>query len=136
MKFPSIDYSKATVAGLVGTVAMSLSCSISIPKLGIEDSNSIQLLTHIFWNNQDFGWISHVTIGIILAIIYAAIQKSISGPPIIRGILFSLLPWALFQIVILPLLGFPCFMDSLQGASTSFIRHCIYGAILGGMYGK
>ena len=136
MNLHSIDYSKATIAGLVGTIAMSLSCSISVPKLGIEASNSIQLLTHILWNNQDFAWISHVTIGIVLAITYASIQKSIFGPPIIRGILFSLAPWALFQIVILPLLGFPCFMDSLQGASTSFFRHCIYGAILGGMYGK
>lgn len=136
MDLRSIRYTRAVIGGAVGTLAMTLSCLIGFPALGIVPIPPVGFLTDFFWHIPALGWISHFAIGIVLAICYGAVQGSIPGPAPVRGILFSLIPWVIFQVMILPLLGEPLFMNSIEEALLSVVRHSIYGAILGEIYGN
>lgn len=127
---------KATLAGTIGTAAMSLATIISVPSLNIPPQDPIGLLQHIFFGSAALGWISHFAIGIILAYFYAAYEKHFPGSPAVRGMLFSLIPWFVFQIFILPLLGYAMLGGSLTAALLSIFRHSVYGSILGAMYGE
>jgi uncharacterized membrane protein YagU involved in acid resistance len=57
------------------------------------------------------------------------------GPPIARGAVFSLLPWLMAQLVVMPMMGMPLFSGSMAMAGGSLIGHLMYGAVLGAVAG-
>jgi len=78
----------------------------------------------------------HFLAGIALAVVYAALaEPRLSGPGWRRGLLFSLLPWALSLVVFLPIVG-GGFLGLGLGAGPlpivgNLILHLVYGATLG-----
>jgi uncharacterized membrane protein YagU involved in acid resistance len=81
------------------------------------------------------GWMGHLMIGIILAVIYAALAPRIPGPFPLRGALYGIAPWLLAQLVVMPMMGMPVFSGSMPMAMGSLIGHLVYGAVLGAIYG-
>jgi uncharacterized membrane protein YagU involved in acid resistance len=82
------------------------------------------------------GWIGHLMIGIVLALIYAGlVAPHLPGPPVVRGMLFSLAPWLMAQVVVMPMMGMGLFSGSLVLAAGSLIGHLVYGAVLGAVVG-
>lgn len=83
------------------------------------------------------GWIGHLGIGSVLAIGYAEVFLGrLPGPVIARGALFSLMPWLMAQIMVMPMMGMPLFSGSIAMAAGSLVGHLMYGVVLGGVVGE
>ena len=75
-------------------------------------------------------------IGTMLALGYAAVFSSrLPGPPPLRGAIFSLIPWLMAQLVVMPAMGMGFFSGSAPAASGSLLGHLLFGAVLGLAYG-
>jgi uncharacterized membrane protein YagU involved in acid resistance len=102
--------------------------------MGIPKMNPADMLAGQMGGNVVLGWVGHLMIGSILAVIFAVVQHRIPGPPAVRGALFALLPWAMAMIVVVPMMGMPLFGGAAAMAIGSLIGHLVYGATVGGIY--
>lgn len=132
----SIDYSKAVIGGIVGTLVMTAVGLYVAPMMGIPPMNPAQMLAMAMGNNLILGWMGHLMIGTILAIIYAFVQSYLPGPAAARGASYSLAPWLMAQVIVMPMMGMPLFSGSVAMAGGSLIGHLVYGAVLGLIYGE
>src|SRR3990167_7471340 len=81
----------AIVAGLAGTVVISMIMAMA-PKMGMPKMAIWEMLGSMFSKdgNNTLGWIIHFMMGVIFAIIYAALWAAgIGSPPPVRGGLFG-----------------------------------------------
>jgi hypothetical protein len=134
--------SSAALAGLIATTAMTL-ITFMAPLMGIE-MNIPLMLASTFGAPIIIGWIMHFMIGTILAINFAAIflPKFGKSNPALSGTLFSIIPWLMAQVVVMPMMvlmnggsyinGF--FSGSIALAFASLIGHIVYGLVLGYFY--
>ena len=86
-----------------------------------------------------FGWIGHFVLGTVAwGIIYAALQASLPGAPVVKGLIFGALAWLAMMIIFMPLAGHGLFALSLgpQATVATLVLHLIYGAVLGVAYAK
>ncbi len=81
------------------------------------------------------GWVGHLMIGTMLAIIYAVVAPRLAGPPAVRGALYGFAPFLLAQIVVIPMMGMPLFSGSVAIAMGSLVGHLVYGVVVGAVYG-
>jgi uncharacterized protein DUF6789 len=131
----SLKVGKAVVAGLAGTVVMTMLMLIA-PEMGMPPMNIGAMLGSVMGGNVALGWAAHVMIGTILGLIYAAIFAArLPGPSGVRGALFSLLPWLMAQLIVMPMMGTGLFSGSLLAAGGSLMGHLAYGFVLGLVYG-
>ncbi len=126
---------RAVVAGLVGTVVMSILSylgSFMIPGMMPPWEMLAMKMGGIVG-----GWIGHIMIGVILALIYVYIfAKIIPGKdPWIKGALYGVLPWLAAMVVVIPFMGMPLFAGSFMVAMGSLAGHIFYGAFVGGVCG-
>jgi hypothetical protein len=81
----------------------------------------------------------HLVAGVVFAILYAGlVEPRLSGSGLQRGIIFSLIPWALSVTVFFPIIG-AGFFGSAIGAGPlpvlgNLVLHIIYGGALGTVY--
>jgi uncharacterized membrane protein YagU involved in acid resistance len=54
----------------------------------------------------------------------------------VRGAIYSIAPYLMAQLVVMPMMGMPLFSGSATLAMGSLIGHIVYGAVLGGIYGE
>lgn len=134
MEFESIDFFRAILGSLLGLLGMTALGMWIAPAMGMPRMNPAALLATKMQDNLTLGWIAHIMIGIILGIIYALIQHYFPGPAAMRGALFSVIPWLIAQVMLMPMMGKPLFMGSKVMAMQSLIGHLIYGVILGLVY--
>lgn len=134
MNLKSINFLRAIVAGLLGILGMTILGLWIAPSLGMPRMDPAALLAKGMQIPLALGWTAHLITGIILAFIYALIQPYLPGPAAIRGALFSIAPWLIAQVVLMPVMGLPLFMGSGIMAMQSLIGHLIYGVILGSVY--
>ena len=132
-----INYVKVGAAGIVGTLVMTAVGLWVAPMMGIPAMNPADMLAGQMGGSLVMGWMGHLAIGIILAVIYAVVAASrLPGPPAMRGALYSLAPWLLAQIAVMPMMGMPVFSGSMALAGGSLIGHLVYGAVIGGIIGE
>jgi len=134
----NFSFKSAVIAGVIGTTAMTL-FTFMAPLMGIE-MNIPSMLASTFGAPIIIGWLMHFMIGIILAINFAALflPKFGSSNKIKAGAIFSLIPWLMAQIVVMPMMtimngggyidGF--FSGSVMIAFTSLMGHLIYGVVI------
>jgi hypothetical protein len=131
---PSI--SRAIAGGLLGTLVMTMVGVYVAPMMGIPSMNPANMLAGPMGGSVVLGWMGHLMIGVVLAIIYATVAVThMPGPAAVRGALFSLAPWLMAQIVVMPMMGMGLFSGSMLLAGGSLIGHLVYGAIIGGVVG-
>jgi len=88
------------------------------------------------------GWVAHFMIGTVLALVYAIVFVGfLPGPPVARGALYGLAPFLLAQIMVMPMMGAGFFSSgmgdkAMAAVMGSLIGHLLYGAIVGGIYGR
>lgn len=124
-------------AGLLGTLVMTAVGLYGAPMMGIPAMNPADMLASKMGGITILGWIAHLMIGIVLALAYAgAFLERLPGPPIARGALFSLIPWLMAQVIVIPMMGMPLFSGSMAMAGGSLIGHLMYGTVLGGVVGE
>jgi hypothetical protein len=99
----SVNLGSAILAGLVGTVAMTV-LMYAAPLMGLPPMDLLQALGGVFPLDVSpylAGGLMHLGIGMTLALLYAVIfDRILPGPAWARGALFSLLPW-LFAITLM-----------------------------------
>jgi uncharacterized membrane protein YagU involved in acid resistance len=130
-----INIGKAVTAGIVGTLIMTAVGVWMAPMMGIPRMNPADMLAQQMGGNLALGWAGHLMIGTILALIYAPVAPRLPGPFAVRGALFSLAPFLVAQLMLMPMMGMGVFSGSVAMAMGSLIGHLIYGAIVGGVYG-
>jgi uncharacterized membrane protein YagU involved in acid resistance len=131
----NINWGKAILAGVIGTAVMTMVGLWVAPMMGIPPMNPAEMLATPMGGSIVLGWIGHLMIGSVLAIIYAVVAPRLRGPSWARGALYGVAPWLLAQLVVIPMMGMPVFSGSIAMAIGSLIGHLIYGAVVGGVYG-
>ena len=123
------------LGGLIATAAMTMLMLVApmmgMPKMLI--GNSLAGFMHI---PITLGWIMHFVIGVVLAASYVYVLKDkLSGNAVTKGLLFSLVPFLLAQILVMPMMGAGLFSANtpapLMMVMGSLIGHLVYGATLG-----
>jgi hypothetical protein len=85
------------------------------------------------------GWAGHFMIGVVLAIGYGVIfEPRLNNAPVVRGILYALIPWMISQVMVNPMMGAGLFASNTPApflmVMGSLLGHVAYGAILGLAY--
>jgi uncharacterized membrane protein YagU involved in acid resistance len=130
-----INFGKAVLAGIIGTLLMTAVGLWVAPMMGIPRMNPADMLAGQMGGNIALGWAGHLMIGTILAVVYAAVSPRLPGPYPLRGALYALAPFLMAQVLVMPMMGMPLFSGSVPMAMGSLIGHLIYGAVLGSVYG-
>lgn len=131
----NINFPKAILAGVVGTIVMIVMSVKIAPMMGMPPMNPAEMLAGQMGGNMMMGWAAHFMVGIILAVIYALVASRLPGPPAVRGALFGVAPWLLAQAVMMPMMGMGMFSGSMMMAGGSLVGHLVYGAVIGLVYG-
>src|SRR3972149_5258716 len=132
----------AIKAGIIATVAMTM-FTFMAPLMGFE-MNIAKMLAGTMNTPIIMGWLAHFMIGTILAINFAAlfIPKFQSTNNIKTGAMFSLIPWLMAQVAVMPMMtlmnggtyGDGFFSGSILIAGASLMGHILYGVVLGFVY--
>jgi uncharacterized membrane protein YagU involved in acid resistance len=131
-----IHWQRAVTAGMVGTAVMTAIGLWGAPIMGLPRMNPAEMLAGPMGGSMVLGWVVHFMIGTILAMIYAAIANRLPGSGALSGALYSLAPWLLAQVVVMPMMGMPVFSGSATMAMGSLVGHLVYGAVVGAVYGS
>jgi uncharacterized membrane protein YagU involved in acid resistance len=138
----NFSITSAIKAGIIATAAMTM-FTFMAPLMGFE-MNIPAMLSGTMGAPIIVGWLAHFMIGTILAISYGAIYltstKQIAG--IKSGALFSIIPWLMAQIIVMPMMtimsggtyGAGFFSGSILIAGASLMGHLLYGVVLGLIY--
>ncbi len=130
-----LNVGRAVLAGLAGTAVMTMLMLLA-PRMGMPPMNVGAMLGSVMGGNVALGWAAHFMIGTILALGYAVgFAARIPGAPAVRGVIFSLLPWLMAQLVVMPMMGMGLFSGSMLAAGGSLMGHVVYGAVAGQIYG-
>lgn len=128
--------SRAVAGGLLGSLVMSAVGLHVAPLMGMPPMNPADMLAGQMGGSIVFGWLGHLMIGVVLAVIYVQIFLTrLPGPPAARGAVYSLLPWLMAQLLVMPMMGMPLFSGSMAMAGGSLVGHLVYGAVLGAVVG-
>ncbi len=132
----------ALIAGFIGTIAMTLFTYMA-PLMGFK-MDIPGMLANTMHAPIIVGWIAHFMVGEILALGYAIFYLNIfkQNANAKTGAIYSILPWLLAQLVVMPMMmvmnGMPysagLFSGSFLVAMASFVGHLIYGAFVGAIY--
>lgn len=128
-------WTRAIVAGLIGTLVMTAVGLWIAPLMGLPPMNPADMLAGAMGGNTLLGWAGHLMIGIVLAVIYAVVAPWLPGPPAVRGAVYALAPWLVAMVAVMPMMGMPAFGGASGPAIGSLVGHLVYGAIVGAIYG-
>jgi hypothetical protein len=142
----------AIVAGLVGTIVISMVMAMA-PRMGMPKMDMVGTLGSMLSKdgNRTLGWIIHLMMGSIFAIIYAALWSiGIGAVNVVTGALFGIVHWLIAGLVMggMPMMhaGIKAgtvkapgvYMLSNGGAMAfmgGLIGHVIYGVVVALVYG-
>jgi len=132
--------SKAVIAGIIGTAAMTMMMVIA-PMMGMPEMNIGRMLAGFMGIPVLFGWVAHFMVGAILAIVYAyAFVKILPGSAWLKGLIFGLIPWFVAQVLVNPMMGAGIFAlntpSPLAMVGGSLMGHMVYGIVLGAVHGR
>jgi uncharacterized membrane protein YagU involved in acid resistance len=132
---PSIT--RVLAAGVVGTLVMTAVGLYVAPLMGMPRMNPADMLAGQMGGIPSLGWAGHLMIGVVLAVIYAKLVSGrLPGPGMLQGSLFSIAPWLMAQLIVMPMMGMPLFSGSVLVAAGSLVGHLMYGAVLGAIVGS
>jgi uncharacterized membrane protein YagU involved in acid resistance len=138
-----MNAARAAAAGLVGTAVMTalllVEPSVGLPKIAIGQilSTSLGLASAHLASGPVLGWVIHFVIGMLLALLYAAVfDRRLPGPALGRGLLYGVLVFVAAQLVFMPLVGGGVFSrGDTELLAGSLLGHLVYGGLTGWIYG-
>ena len=133
------NLTKALGAGIAGTIVMTLFAAMA-PLMGMPAMDIPNMLAGFMGFPTVVGWLAHFMIGTLLALTYAFVLVSkLPGRPVVKGILFGLIPWFMAQILVSPMMGAGVFAVNTPApilmVMGSLMGHVVYGAVVGFVYG-
>ena len=141
----------AIVAGLAGTVVISMIMAMA-PKMGMPKMAIWEMLGSMFSKdgNNTLGWIIHFMMGVIFAIIYAALWAAgIGSATLLSGVIFGVVHFFVAGLMMggMPMLhagikagtvqapGVLMLNSGVMGFMGGLIGHAIYGLVVALVYG-
>jgi hypothetical protein len=91
----------AVIAGVVASLVFSIVLAMA-PRMGMPRMDIVSLLGSMFnaKSNQALGWMMHLMMGIVFALIYAFLWSSgISGATWVGGLIFGAVQWLVVGMV-------------------------------------
>lgn len=84
----------AVIAGIVGTIAISMVMAMA-PKMGMPKMDIVGMLGSMFnpTGNRNLGWVMHMMMGIVFAIIYALLWRVFGGVSVATGAIYGIGHW-------------------------------------------
>lgn len=131
----SVNIKKAVLAGMAGTIVMTMIGTLVAPMMGMPKMNPADMLASQMGGNAMLGWAGHFMIGIGFAIAYGFLAPLLPGPLAARGALFAVGPWLMAQVAVMPMMGMGLFSGSMLLAGGSLLGHLMYGAVVALVYG-
>jgi len=139
------------VSGLVGTVVFSM-VLILAPKMGMPKMDIVGLLGSMFNKNGNplMGWLAHIIMGIVFAVLYAILWSyGVGSPTFVGGLVFGVVHWLIVGMIMgmIPLMHAgikagtvkaPGIYMTNQGGLMAFmgglVGHMIFGLIVALVY--
>jgi hypothetical protein len=146
------DWLRASIAsGFIATFAMTACMAVAhalANAIGDTGGGTLQRqfaalssneLTRTVGDTFAVGMVLNLAMGLLWALVYARwFEPRLSGPGWWRGMVFSLLPFALSILVFFPVAGIGVFgIDADAGILPvlgNLVLHLVYGAVLGSLY--
>ena len=148
-----VSFGKAAIAGACGAAAMEI-CSSLARIAGFPSVDFVTQLSSVFFDHSPAlanasALAAHLAIGVCWAIFYAFFfWGRLRAPPLVQGLLFSLLPAALAIFIVYPelrlmrlqadvaRLDVNSFLEPLTGpgAASILVGHLVFGLIIGAIY--
>ena len=132
-----VDFKKLIIAAVAGTAAMTgvmlMAPMMGVPKMdmGIMLGTMNPMMPMPYF----MGWVIHFVIGIILTWIYAVfLIDRLPSDGWKRGMIFSLIPWAVMNFMAMPMMGMGIFSGGIMAIVGTVIVHFVYGGIMGAIY--
>ena len=121
--------------GLIATAAMTM-LMIAAPMMGMPKMPIGNMLAGFMGIPVWMGWVIHFIIGTMLAAAYTLLWKNhFPGSAVVKGLMFSLVPFIMAQIIVMPMMGAGLFSANtpapLMMVMGSLMGHLVYGAVLG-----
>jgi uncharacterized membrane protein YagU involved in acid resistance len=121
--------------GIIATAAMTLLMLVA-PMMGMPEMPIGKMLAGFMGIPVAMGWVMHFVIGIMLAAGYIFVGKNLmTGNDIVKGLVYSLIPFLMAQVVVMPMMGAGLFSANtpmpMMMVMGSLIGHLVYGAVLG-----
>ena len=127
---------KAMVGGLLGTLLQTITVYGVAPMMAGQSMDIAAMLEHVCAP----GMLVHLLSGgVIFPLGYILLSsQSLSGPPVLQGMLWAGLIWFVAEVIMAPMLGAGVFSTALGGlpaALRALLGYLVYGATLGGIVG-
>lgn len=121
--------------GLVATAAMTV-LMFAAPMMGLPKMPIGNMLAGFMGVPVVVGWMMHFVIGTILAAGYVLLFRDhLPGANAVKGALYSLIPFLIAQLMVMPMMDLGVFSSHAPQASLmvagSLMGHLVYGAVLG-----
>lgn len=132
---------RVSIAGLLGTVAMSLVIMV-LPLLGLPKMSPPAMLAMMLSLPVWVGWLMHFMIGILFAVLYGYLGRWMSkiASQSLRGLLLGMLAFVVAQLALTGLGSlFP--MPAIAGSVTgnllvSLMGHLVFGITVSAIIGQ
>ncbi len=122
-------------SGIIATIAMTAVMLVA-PMMGMPKMPIGNMLAGFMHMPVALGWIAHFMIGIGIAAGYVLfLQSRLPGNMVVKGLIYSLIPFIIAQVMIMPMMGAGFFSSAtpapMMMVMGSLIGHFVYGAVLG-----
>jgi uncharacterized membrane protein YagU involved in acid resistance len=139
----TMDTKRAAAAGAIATGVMTalwlVEPSIGLPKIAVGQLLSTAMSVSVARGNAGpvGGWIVHLGVGTVLALIYdATFVRWLPGPPAVRGAVYGAIVFIVAQIAFMPLVGAGVFSHGdIELLTGSLLGHLVYGIVVGWICG-
>lgn len=133
---------RATAAGIIGTGVITalwqVEPAIGLPRIAVGHILSTFMSVSVAHLNVGIagGWIVHLLVGIILALVYAQFfAERLPGSPIARGAWYGVIVFIISQVVFMPLVGGGFFSrGDIELLAGSLLGNVAYGIVVGWIY--
>ena len=140
----------AVISGILGTLAISMVMAVA-PKMGMPKMNIVDMLSTMFGKpNLVLGWMMHLMMGVVFALIYAFLWSlGIGSPGWLSGLIFCAAHWLVVGLMmgLIPMMHAgikngdveaPGLWMTNQGGMLSFVGglmgHMVFGLVVALVY--
>jgi hypothetical protein len=135
----SVNFGRAALGGLVGTLAMTAMMYMVAPMMGLH-MDIAAMLGSMLGGSWAAGLVLHFVNGtLVFPALYAyALAGWLPGSPVVKGAMWGVALWLLAQLVAMPMMGAGVFSSAMGGMMAvmgSLVTHLIYGGLFGALAG-
>lgn len=131
---------KTIAGGVVATVVMTAMMMWVAPMMTGMPMDIAAMIGAMLGNSYTLGMLMHLMLGIVVfPLVYVfVLYDNLPGAPVVKGVIWGLILWAMAAIVVMPMAGGGFLMSNIGGMMAlmaSLIGHVVYGGLLGGIAG-